>query len=185
MEVTHTVNPPSGKHQRAEPKYLSAENREIMEDLGMDSGYCLPASNTNAKMQSLRFQCKRTIPNEGEPDYTPIADKIDEMGEFLMTSSVWGPATHDYKWLSEFCSGFDDKNSGWSKRWKALNKKDMFAKHGPTVLKIVFGRLLMRAVVGEELMIMTPHDKFMWGLADPRELSTKDEEHTVFPFSFF
>ena len=147
MEVTHTVNNTGGKKQRSEPKYLSPANKKVMDDAGLCSDYCLPANNTHAKMQSLRFQCARTIPNEGDPDYRPVADKIDEMGKFLMTTSVWGPDTHDYKWLAEFCGGFDDKNSGWSKRWKALDKKAMFAKHGRELIKIVCGRMLMRAVV--------------------------------------
>ena len=69
------------------------------------------------------------------------------------------------------------KSSGWSSRWRNYNKKDMWAHVRPSLLRVVYGRIVMRAVYGCKILTMTPLERARAGLVDPKEMSTKREAH--------
>ena len=111
----------TNKKVRPEPEPLSPENQEIMKEVGLDPRWVLPPNDARAMLASLRFQAGRQIPNAGIADYGPVIDSINDMSRFRLTDDVAGPRIHDWSWMVNICSGFEDKSSGWRHFSKLYN----------------------------------------------------------------
>ena len=140
--------------------------------IGISSDYVLAPCDQKATLDSLTAQA-------GRSEIGKLHHHAEELGEIFRLAAVDIPdlAKPNIEWLCAFADTMEAKAFGWSRRWRNLKRKDMWLSHQTEVLSIVYGRMVLRAVYGDQIMCMTPMERVRAGLCDPKTMSTKNESH--------
>lgn len=163
------------KKARVAPLRITDEEKALLKELGVEGEFVFPPNDEKSIQNSMASQAKKQSTHRGLPLMELMLDEWTRalnLDEGEKPELKYGGAC-----LEKVFASFDETSSGWTRRYRNLNKKTYVAKHAVALAQLGFGRLLARASMLDSLSSMTPEEMVHYGLRDPVELFVKEECH--------
>ena len=112
------------------PKRLTPEQEKVMTDHGLDIGYVMPPTDTAAKLDLLTYQSSVCVAGR-EVDFMPVL--LDIMAHANIETE---PGLPDVDRMKVIGDAMEAKNSGFTTRWRNLNKKELWLRHEHELLMV-------------------------------------------------
>jgi len=170
-----------GGKKRKAPLALSDEDKELLRSLGIEGDFVLPPNDEHAIMASMQAQAARQKACRGLPEMEDMLLAWERAIQLNSSDTLREPSaklTYGAKRLESLFSGFDNTSSGWTRRFKNLDKKTYATKFPRELMQITVARLLARASMVHRISSMTPEELIHYGLKDPIESFIKEEPHS-------
>jgi len=168
--------PYSGRRDRSAPQAMTQDDQDMMKSLNLKSDWVLPPTGTVAMEDSLRSQAAR---QKMDASFEMTMDDFCILlSRYIHKNIRSGKSLNcGIRGMIAFMDSFEDKSSAWTAKWHNLNKRDMVLRFRSQLIAITYARLALRATMWDKLPTMTPQERIMHGLADPKDNSIKNESH--------